>query len=189
MQGPSSVPSLPLYAWQYARNAHEQKSHEGRPPPPLTLLLSCKLGIILPETLSPNPHLNRWKCMATERDYNLPSREFGGKYRKLRTTSKPIPGGSGEPRSAISSQFWVLSCPPPRASTVPGGPMRMAALAHSQTVAWSAAGWQTAEVDMEAETLLFRPKKCLNADREDRPRRAVAASQPWTVAAGSQSAT
>ena len=30
---------------------------------------------------------------------------------------------------------------------------------HSQAVAWSAAGWETAEVDMEAETLLFRPKK------------------------------
>ncbi len=26
-------------------------------------------------------------------------------------------------------------------------------------MAWTAAGWETAEVDMEAETLLFRPKK------------------------------
>ena len=29
---------------------------------------------------------------------------------------------------------------------------------HSQTIAWSAAGWETANVDMEAETLLFRRK-------------------------------
>ena len=27
---------------------------------------------------------------------------------------------------------------------------------HSQTLAWSVAGWETAEVDMDAETLLFR---------------------------------
>lgn len=27
---------------------------------------------------------------------------------------------------------------------------------HSQALAWSAAGWETAEVDMDAETLLFR---------------------------------
>ena len=29
---------------------------------------------------------------------------------------------------------------------------------HSQALAWSAAGWETAEVDMAAETLLFRRK-------------------------------
>ena len=29
---------------------------------------------------------------------------------------------------------------------------------HSQSIAWSAAGWETAEVDMEAETLLLRRK-------------------------------
>ncbi|MCQ3804704.1 MAG: hypothetical protein OXC98_11955 [bacterium] len=27
---------------------------------------------------------------------------------------------------------------------------------HSQALAWSAAGWETAEVDMDGETLLFR---------------------------------
>ncbi len=29
---------------------------------------------------------------------------------------------------------------------------------HSQALAWSAAGWETAEVDMDAETLLLRRK-------------------------------
>ena len=29
---------------------------------------------------------------------------------------------------------------------------------HSQSIAWSAAGWETAEVNMEAETLLLRRK-------------------------------
>lgn len=30
---------------------------------------------------------------------------------------------------------------------------------HSQALAWTVAGWETAEVDMDAETLLFRPRK------------------------------
>ena len=29
----------------------------------------------------------------------------------------------------------------------------------SQSLAWGTAGWETAEVDMEAETLLLRPRK------------------------------
>ncbi len=29
---------------------------------------------------------------------------------------------------------------------------------HTQTIAWSVAGWETANVDMEAETLMFRRK-------------------------------
>ena len=30
---------------------------------------------------------------------------------------------------------------------------------HSQALAWSVAGWETADVDMDAETLLFRRKR------------------------------
>ena len=37
---------------------------------------------------------------------------------------------------------------------------------HSQALAWSAAGWETAQVDMNAETLLFRRKRA-----EDAPKR------------------
>ena len=37
---------------------------------------------------------------------------------------------------------------------------------HSQALAWGAAGWETAEVDMDAETLLLRRKRT-----EDAPKR------------------
>ena len=37
---------------------------------------------------------------------------------------------------------------------------------HSQAIAWSVAGWETAEVDMEAETLLLRRRKRMKAVRK-----------------------
>ena len=36
---------------------------------------------------------------------------------------------------------------------------------HSQALAWGAAGWETAEVDMDAETLLLRRKPAVVARR------------------------
>lgn len=36
---------------------------------------------------------------------------------------------------------------------------------HSQALAWGAAGWETAEVDMDAETLLLRRKVSVSAQR------------------------
>lgn len=36
---------------------------------------------------------------------------------------------------------------------------------HSQAMAWGAAGWETAEVDMEAETLLLRRSPAVSARR------------------------
>ncbi len=36
---------------------------------------------------------------------------------------------------------------------------------HSQALAWSAAGWMTAEVDMDAETLLLRRNPAVTAHR------------------------
>ena len=36
---------------------------------------------------------------------------------------------------------------------------------HSQAMAWGAAGWETAEVDMEAETLLLRRRPAVSARR------------------------
>ena len=39
---------------------------------------------------------------------------------------------------------------------------------HSQAIAWGAAGWETAQVDMDAETLLLRRKR-----NEDAPKRSL----------------
>ena len=119
--------------------------------------------------------------MATERDYKPPDREIGGKYRKLRTYLEAHP--RREWRTTFSNIESILGFELPAsarkhsawwANEKNGG-------RQSQKVTWSAAGWKTAEVDMEAETLLFRPKKRSNADRdidldELLPRRSLG---PW----------
>ncbi|MDE0428220.1 MAG: hypothetical protein OXH98_00460 [Caldilineaceae bacterium] len=45
---------------------------------------------------------------------------------------------------------------------------------HSQALAWGAAGWETAEVDMEAETLLLRRRPAAAARR-------LALDEVWPV--------
>ena len=45
---------------------------------------------------------------------------------------------------------------------------------HSHTLAWTTAGWETAQVDMEAETLLFRR-------RESIPERRASLDEFWPV--------
>ncbi len=97
--------------------------------------------------------------MATERDYKPPYQGLGGKYRKLRAYLEAHPRrewrttfgniesilGFELPASARKHSAWW-------ANEKNGG-------RHSQAVAWSAAGWETADVDVVAETLTFRPKK------------------------------
>ena len=45
---------------------------------------------------------------------------------------------------------------------------------HSHALAWTTAGWETAQVDMEAETLLFRRKGSM-------PQRRVTLDEFWPV--------
>ena len=57
---------------------------------------------------------------------------------------------------------------------------------HSHALAWSVAGWETAEVDMDAETLMFRrthPRSCTQAS----PGRGVARPPHGGVAGGFES--
>ena len=104
--------------------------------------------------------------MATHRNYKPPNREFGGKYRKLRTYLEAHP--RREWRTTFSNIESILGFELPASARVYSGwwTNKNSGGTHSQAVAWSAAGWETSEVDMVAETLLFRPKKCLNADRK-----------------------
>ena len=104
--------------------------------------------------------------MATNRNYKLPKRKFGGKYRKLRTYLEAHP--RREWRTSFSNIESILGSELPasaRAYSSWWSNTRSSGM-YSQAVAWSAAGWETAEVDLVAETLLFRPKKRSNADRK-----------------------
>ena len=97
--------------------------------------------------------------MATERDYKRPGQGLGGKYRKLRAYLEAHP--RREWRTTFSNIESILGFELPASARKhsawwsnekDGG-------RHSQAVAWTAAGWETAEVDVEAETLVFRPRK------------------------------
>ena len=102
--------------------------------------------------------------MATERDYKLPGKGLGGKYWKLRAYLEAHP--RREWRSTFSNIESILGFKLPASARMyrPWWANEKDAR-HSQAVAWSAAGWETAEVDMEAETVLFRPKKCSSVYR------------------------
>ena len=69
---------------------------------------------------------------------------------------------SGGLPSARSSRSSVSCCPRPHVFTGPGAKMRAAATyGHSQALAWSVAGWEMAELDMDSETLLLRRHRLL----------------------------
>ncbi len=101
--------------------------------------------------------------MATEREYKLPDREFGGKYRKLRVYLEAHP--RREWRTTFSNIEAILGFELPPSARKHGAwwANEKNGGRQSQKVAWSSAGWETADVDIAAETLLFRPKKRPNA--------------------------
>ncbi len=119
--------------------------------------------------------------MATNRNYKPPTQGLGGKYRTLRTYLEAHP--RREWRTTFSNIESILGFKLPASARKHsawwsnernGG-------RHSQAVAWTAAGWETAEVDLDAETLLFKPKNRSNAERnfdlvELLPRRSLG---PW----------
>ena len=97
--------------------------------------------------------------MATDRIYKPPDREFGGKYRKLRVYLEAHPRREWRTTFDNIESIMGFELPASARKYRPWWANENGGARHSQVVAWSAAGWETAEVDMEAETLLFRPKK------------------------------
>ncbi len=97
--------------------------------------------------------------MATERDYKRQGEALGGKYKKLRAYLEAHP--RREWRTTFGNIESILGFELPASARKHSAwwANENGGARHSQAVAWSAAGWETAEVDMDAETLLFRPKK------------------------------
>ena len=104
--------------------------------------------------------------MATERDYMPPTQGLGGKYKKLRAYLEAHP--RREWRTTFSDIESILGFELPASARKhsPWWANENSGARHSQTVAWTAAGWETAEVDLGAETLLFKPKKHSPANRK-----------------------
>lgn len=103
--------------------------------------------------------------MATDKEQQYRQMAARGKYQRLythlsilttpewKTTFSQIESIIGFilPRSARLHRSWWSN------QTVP--------YSHSQALAWSAAGWETAQVDMNAQTLLLRRKPAASAHR------------------------
>ena len=81
-----------------------------------------------------------------------------GKYRRLHAHLSVLP--VREWRTTFSEIEGILGFELPRSARLhrPWWANQGGGNGHSQALAWSSAGWETAEVDMGAETLVFRPK-------------------------------
>ena len=91
-----------------------------------------------------------------------------GKYRNLYTHLCGLP--AQEWRTTFSEIESILGFELPASARLhrPWWANQSFGNGHSHALAWGVAGWETAEVDMNAETLLLRPKK--REEAKSRPR-------------------
>ena len=96
---------------------------------------------------------------ATDRDEKYRDMARRGKYRKLYTYLCYM--HAHEWRASFSEIEAVLgfALPPSARLHRPWWANQRSGNGNSQSLAWSAAGWETAEVDMSAETLLLRRRE------------------------------
>ena len=89
-----------------------------------------------------------------------------GKYRRLYTHLCGLP--TQEWRTSFREIESIIGFDLPASARLhrPWWANQSSGNGHSQAIAWSVAGWETAEVDMEAETLLLRRRKRMKAVRK-----------------------
>ena len=88
------------------------------------------------------------------------SREMAarGKYRRLYEHLSSLNVSDWDTSFAEIESIIGFDLPPSARLHRPWWGNQGNANGHTQSLAWSVAGWETADVDMEAETLLFRRK-------------------------------
>ena len=103
--------------------------------------------------------------MATDQATKYREMVNRGKYRNLYTHLCRLPARDW--RTTFSEIESILGFELPASARVhrPWWANQSVGNGHSHALAWSVAGWETAEVDMNAETLLFRLKKRKEAKR------------------------
>ncbi len=101
--------------------------------------------------------------MERERQYRKMAAR--GKYRRLYTHLCSLT--MQEWRTTFSEVESIIGfgLPPSARLHRPWWSNQSGRIGHSQALAWAAAGWETAEVDMDAETLLLRRKAVDSARR------------------------
>lgn len=103
--------------------------------------------------------------MAIDRAKMYRDMALRGKYRNLYTHLRDLP--VQEWRTTFSEIESILGFKLPASARLyrPWWANQRAGNGHSHALAWGVAGWETAEVDMNAETLLLRPTKHKEAKR------------------------
>ena len=98
-----------------------------------------------------------------------------GKYRRLYTHLCALPGS--EWRVSFEEIEAIIGFKLPASARLyrPWWSNQSEGSGHSQALAWSLAGWDTAEVDLDSETLSFRKR-----DRAERVRE-VSLDEVWPV--------
>ena len=96
--------------------------------------------------------------MALDRDRAYREMASRGKYRRLYQHLRGL--DTDEWQTTFGEVESIAGFPLPRSARFyrPWWANQSSGSAHSQSLAWSAAGWETAKVNMDAETLLFRRK-------------------------------
>ena len=97
--------------------------------------------------------------MAIDRDKKYREMAARGKYRRLYTHLCSLPAQAW--RTTFGEIESILGFELPASARLhrPWWSNQRGGNGHSQAIAWSVAGWETANVDMDTETLLLRPRK------------------------------
>ena len=96
--------------------------------------------------------------MVVDRERTYREMASRNKYRKLYRRLRGLPGS--EWRTTFGEVESVLGFKLPKSARLyrPWWANEKGSNGHSQALAWGAAGWETAEVNMELETLVFRQR-------------------------------
>ena len=96
--------------------------------------------------------------MALDRDRKFREMVVRGKYHSLYTHLCGL--GAQEWRTSFNEIETIIGFELPTSARLhrPWWSNQKNGEGHSQALAWTVAGWETAEVDIESETLLFRRK-------------------------------
>ena len=104
--------------------------------------------------------------MAIDRDRKYRKMAARGKYRRLYTHLCGL--RTQEWRTSFGEIESIIGFELPASARLhrPWWANQSAGSGHSQALAWGVAGWETAEVDMDSETLLLRRRKRPKAVRK-----------------------
>ena len=105
--------------------------------------------------------------MAIDRDQKYRAMAIRGKYRRLYRHLRGLQ--AQEWRTSFGEIESIIGFELPASARLhrPWWANQRSGNGHSQALAWSVAGWETAEVDMDGETLLLRRKRPATAPRVD----------------------